>query len=278
MENGSLAGETLGGLTQKYPDLLIGVRHDPNQPFPLLIKIIDAGGRLSLQVHPDGEVCKKYLDAESKTEMWYILANKPNAKIFANLTQIATKQKVLDILTKPEVESMLQIFEARKGDSFFIPTGRLHAIGGGNLILEIQQNSDTTYRVSDWGRLDSDGNSRELHLEKAIESIHFEDRMLPRITGDCSAIKNNRKNSIIVNCPHFIVEELCLVRSYYDATSRYSFHILTAVDNYFYINYLGGKLKIEKGRSCLLPADLGAYNLSLDSSVRIIKTSLKRHY
>ncbi|MEA2012272.1 MAG: type I phosphomannose isomerase catalytic subunit [Verrucomicrobiota bacterium] len=278
IENGQLQGHTLGELVQKIPKELVGTRHDANNPFPLLIKIIDAGKRLSLQVHPDNKVCKEYPNAEPKTEMWYILDSEKKAKIFAGLNMAATQIKFKETMSQPEVENLLNTFPSKQKDAYFIPTGRIHAIGGGNLIFEVQQNSDTTYRVSDWGRLDQSGKSRELHVKQALKSIHFEDKKLPKISGDSTEITMNKKVPIIMNCPYFYVEEIRLKNIFFDTTKPYSFQILTAYDNPFTLVHNSISYEIEKGRSCLLPAALGQYRIMPNKPVTIIRTALKRHF
>ena len=165
--NGPLKGTTITQLVKHYGKILMGSKYTGSR-FPLLVKIIDASERLSLQVHPDEHACARLGDgAEPKTEMWYILNAEKGAKIMAGVNLRSTKQQLLNTIQTAEVEKHLQVFESEPRDAYFIRSGTLHAIGEGNLLIEIQQNSDTTYRVSDWGRVDKDGKSRELHLKKS---------------------------------------------------------------------------------------------------------------
>ena len=183
VRSGALAGCTLHELLAHYGTALVGGKTAPER-FPLLVKLIDAGERLSLQVHPDEIACRSIGGgAEPKTEMWYIIAARRGACILAGLDPRATLVQTKSLLNSPEIEQVLRKHPSVPGDGYFIPAGTLHAIGAGNLILEIQQNSDTTYRLSDWGRVDAQGKPRELHVEKGLASVHFTDRSNPRIAG-----------------------------------------------------------------------------------------------
>ena len=169
VENGPLKGCTLRQLVEYYGKDLVG-RSFNGGKFPLLVKLIDAGKRLSLQVHPDEAACSRTPGIEPKTEMWYIIHADKGAKIIAGLRNDTTKMRFLQNISTQEVESTLQIFDSVPGDAYFIKAGKVHAIGAGNLLLEIQQNSNTTFRISDWGRVDANGKSRELHLDAAREA------------------------------------------------------------------------------------------------------------
>ena len=159
--NGPLAGTTLHELVAGCGKEFVGHRFS-GQYFPLLVKLIDAGKRLSLQVHPNEAACAKIGNgAEPKTEMWYIIAAERGAKIIAGLSGKSTRRQFVDNINSSDIEKLLQVFDSYPGDAYFINAGRVHAIGAGNLLLEIQQNSDTTYRISDWGRTDADGKPRK---------------------------------------------------------------------------------------------------------------------
>ena len=138
--------------------------------FPVLIKLLDCQDNLSVQVHPPpGQ------DGEPKTEMWYFLECTPEAKIYVGLKKGVTRDKFEKAIGTPELPQLLSALHAEQSDAMFLPSGRVHAIGAGNVILEIQQNSDTTYRVDDWGRVDDQGRPRQLHREQALASIRFHD-------------------------------------------------------------------------------------------------------
>jgi mannose-6-phosphate isomerase len=277
VSNGELKGAKLNELVGHYGRDLIGSKYQSG-PFPLLVKIIDAGKRLSLQVHPDEAACAAIGEgAEPKTEMWYIIAAEKGAKIMAGLKAHATKMQFLDTMHGSEVEGCLQIFDSSPGDAFFIKSGRLHAIGAGNLLLEIQQNSDTTYRVSDWGRVDSNGNSRELHVEKALKSIDFMDRTPPIIRGVSDSVEHNRKFPIVNKCPFFQVQDLRLVEKWLDNTRNSdSFNLITAINNPVIVGRDDLTTRVEKGATCLIPACFGSYSIALENSepTTVVKTTL----
>ncbi|OGV38657.1 MAG: hypothetical protein A2020_03795 [Lentisphaerae bacterium GWF2_45_14] len=274
--NGELAGIDIKQLVESYGKDLVG-RNFKGGRFPLLVKIIDAGKRLSLQVHPDEAACQKLGEgAEPKTEMWYIIAASRGAKIMAGLRANATRMRFISTMNSSEVEECLQTFDSVPGDAFFIKAGRVHAIGAGNLLLEIQQNSDTTYRVSDWGRVDADGQSRELHVDKAMQCIDFMDRTPPIIRGVSDNVEHNRKFPIINKCPFFQVSDLRLVDKWQDNTeSTSSFHLITAIDNPVIVGRGEFCARVEKGNTCLIPACFGRYMITLVSGeTTVVRTTL----
>jgi mannose-6-phosphate isomerase len=171
--NRLLKGKTLHELwTQNRHDIFGDVPETPR--FPLLIKLLDAQERLSLQVHPPEEVAAK-LGGEPKTEFWYVGAADPGAELFLGFRELITREQFKRVLDKGTVEDWVQKIRVKAGDAMFLPGGRLHAVGGGNLLVEIQQNSDTTYRVFDWNRVDATGKARQLHVDQALQCIDFTD-------------------------------------------------------------------------------------------------------
>ena len=142
--------------------------------FPLLAKLLDARERLSLQVHPPEDVAK-ILGGEPKTEFWYVAAADPDAELFVGLREPMTREQFKRALDKGTVEDCVHKIRVKAGDAMFLPAGRFHAVGAGNLLVEIQQNSDTTYRVFDWNRSDNSGTPRQLHVDEALQSIDFND-------------------------------------------------------------------------------------------------------
>ncbi len=182
--NGPLRGTTLHSLIEQCPDAVLGLR-DPMPPrFPLLIKIIDARQALSLQVHPPAEVAAQ-LGGEPKTEMWYVARAGPAAELFVGLKNGVTRAKFEQELLAQTVADCFHRIHVKPGDAMYLPSGRVHALGADIVIFEIQQNSDTTYRVFDWNRVDHDGKARELHVPQSLASIDFNDfepELLPRTT------------------------------------------------------------------------------------------------
>ncbi|MES2310647.1 MAG: type I phosphomannose isomerase catalytic subunit [Verrucomicrobiota bacterium] len=165
---------TIQDLWSKRREEVFGSDAPRTARFPILIKLLDCVETLSVQVHPPASVAQE-LQGEPKTEMWYFLHTSPEAKIYAGLKKGITAEDFKNTLGKSNLIEKLHALPTRPGEAMFLPSGRVHAIGAGNVILEIQQNSDTTYRVDDFGRLDDQGKPRELHIEPAKKSIRFED-------------------------------------------------------------------------------------------------------
>lgn len=172
--NGPLAGKDLHWLVENHPVELLGQATPQRGRFPLLIKILDAQDKLSLQVHPPPDKAAK-LGGEPKTEMWYICDAAPGAELYVGLKRGVTRAEFERKLKRGQVADCFHRLEVRAGDAMFLPSGRVHAIGAGLVIFEVQQNSDTTYRVFDWGRVGLDGKPRELHVPQSLGSIAFDD-------------------------------------------------------------------------------------------------------
>jgi mannose-6-phosphate isomerase len=171
--NGELAGRTLRLAIEQYPKEIMGDA-DFAGPFPLLIKFLDCQDILSVQVHPDPQTCRRMGAGEPKTECWYIIATDPGAVIYKGLKKGVTKEQFAEAINKGTIADTLAKVPVSQGECYFLPAGTAHAIGPGLLIAEIQTPSDTTYRVFDWNRVDDAGKARELHIEQALESIHFD--------------------------------------------------------------------------------------------------------
>src|SRR6266568_2844204 len=172
--NGPLAGKDLRWLMEHHAGELLGPARPQGGRFPLLIKILDAQERLSLQVHPPADVAAR-LGGEPKTELWYIADAQPGAELYAGLRRGATRAELERQIQEGTVADCFHRVAVKPGDVMFLPSGRVHAIGAGIVVFEIQQNSDTTYRVFDWNRPGLDGKPRELHIPQSLASIDFED-------------------------------------------------------------------------------------------------------
>jgi mannose-6-phosphate isomerase len=174
VKGGPLAGETLHSLWQNRRDDIFGGGLPESDRFPLLLKLLDANESLSLQVHPPAEIAQA-LGGEAKTEMWYVTHAEPGAEIFIGLEAGTTRTGFAEGISAGRTADFAHHFPSRAGDTIYVPSGRLHALGAGNVVVEIMQNSDTTYRVSDWNRLGLDGRPRPLHIQPSMRSINFED-------------------------------------------------------------------------------------------------------
>ena len=171
---GTHKGKTIRELLEKHAVDILGPGREGSQPFPILIKWLDCQERLSLQVHPPAEIAP-LLGGEPKTENWYIADCDEDASLIVGLKQGVTREQFTQALKDNKVAACVHRFPVKAGDSILVESGRVHAIDAGNLILEIQQNSDTTYRVYDWARVGLDGAPRQLHIEQSLQSIDFED-------------------------------------------------------------------------------------------------------
>ncbi len=198
VHSGPHAGATLHDLWSTHRADIFGEAYagHPSDRFPMLIKLLDARERLSVQVHPPAHAAAA-LNGEPKTEAWYFLDCLPGASIYAGLKRGTTRQAFDNALATGRVEDVIARRPVNSGESIFIPSGRLHAIGEGCLIVEIQQNSDTTYRVFDWNRSGLDGKPRQLHLDESLASIDFDD-FEPEL--------NPATSDIIAVCEHFVIE------------------------------------------------------------------------
>ena len=238
------------------------------------MKIIDTGERIPLQVNPDENAARRIGNgAEPKTKMWYVLDADPGTKIMVGIRPNATRHRFLELLSSPDVESVLQSFDAVAGDAYFVNAGRVHCIDPGNLVLDIQQNSNTDYLLNDWGRPDPD---QDLHVEEGLGCIDFVDRTPARITGVSDKAARNRKYAIINRCPQFHCDELRLAGDWPDTTrSTRSFHLLTAISGPVDVEVRGAVTTIPRCMTALLPAALGDYVIRVKPSapVTLIRTT-----
>jgi mannose-6-phosphate isomerase len=195
--NGEYQGQTIRALLEKYPEEITGNKNF-NGPFPLLIKFLDAQDILSVQVHPDPETCRQMGKGDPKTECWYIIAAEPDAFIYKGLKKGVTKQRFAEAIDKSSVAELLAQIRVSPGQCHFLPAGTAHSIGAGLLIAEIQTPSDTTYRVFDFNRVDDSGKPRELHIEQALESIHFDS------SGDNLSVSTVGR---LVDCEYFTIDK-----------------------------------------------------------------------
>lgn len=198
--DGAYAGLTLHDLWQSHRVEVFGSGFAETPRFPLLIKILDAKDDLSIQVHPPAVLAAE-LGGEPKTEMWYIAKAEPNAKLYVGLRSGVTRESFQTAIETGTVADQVHAITVQAGDSIFIPSGRLHAIGAGLLIFEIQQNSDTTYRVFDWNRVGLDGKARELHVAESLASIDF---------SDTEPVLDVGEGAVIAQCEHFVVERFVM--------------------------------------------------------------------
>lgn len=200
VHDGPLRGRTLHELWTDFRGPVFGAGLPESERFPLLFKLLDAQDRLSVQVHPPASVASE-LGGEPKTEMWYLIDTLLDSDLYAGLKRGVTREDFVEALDEGRVADLIHKIPVRRGDAFFIPSGRIHAIGAGNLIFEVQQNSDTTYRVFDWNRLGLDGKPRELHVGESLQSINFDD-------PEPGVVEQHGES--VAACEHFHVEKWTL--------------------------------------------------------------------
>ena len=201
VSNGSLIGKSLKDLLETYKSDLLGEKNYKvfGNKFPLLIKFIDAKEDLSIQLHPNDQLAAKRHNSFGKTEMWYTLQADEGSNLIVGFNQDMTPEKYLSHLENKTLTEILNFDNVKVGDTYFIEVGRIHAIGAGVMVAEIQQTSDITYRVYDWDRVDDDGNERELHNDLAIDAFDF--KMPDNFRVAYSKIEN--QSNQMVSCPYF---------------------------------------------------------------------------
>lgn len=205
---GTFKGKSLTELIEEFGPALVGgkVYEKYGKNFPLLIKIIDAKDNLSVQVHPDDELAEKRHHCPGKTEMWHIIDTAPGAKIYVGLKQQINPDEYERRVADNTIMDVIDSYDSAAGDTFFLPAGRIHAIGAGNLLAEIQETSDITYRIYDYDRRDADGNPRELHTEQARDAIDY--TVYPDYKN--APVPAGEADVDLVNCRHFDVRRILL--------------------------------------------------------------------
>lgn len=251
---GPYAGITLNALVAKFPEEILGnkVHERYNGQFPLLVKIIDSNKDLSVQVHPDDNLASTRHNANGKTEMWYCVDPAPGAFLYLGFNRPMDPTTLRQMIANNSLVDALGKFHIRRGDTVYIPSGRIHAIGAGNLIVEIQQASDITYRLYDYGRRDFDGKLRDLHIEDSIEAIRYDDiAELPS-----NIIPEKGESAHLLTCEYFTT-------SIRDIDGRLNLD-LHALDSFTILMAIAGSLTVktpdghtttlDQGHTVLVPA------------------------
>ncbi len=253
VSNGFLAGNNIEELIEVYMGDLTGdaVFEKFGNEFPLLIKFIEAREDLSIQVHPSNEIANERHKAYGKTEMWYILESEKGSRIYTGFKDNISREMYLDALSTGELAGLMNIEIPDAGDVFFTPAGRVHAIGAGNILVEIQQTSDITYRIFDWDRKGYNGKPRELHTELALDAIDF------KASGKAGIVKEpvlNRTENL-VSCEFFNTNMISFNdRIIKDYNLFDSFVIYICTEGEFMIRWDGNSEPVTKGETVLLPA------------------------
>ena len=271
VENGFLKGNTLNEVLEIYMGDLVGdkIYQQYRNEFPLLIKFIDANDVLSIQVHPDDKLAEERHNSFGKTEMWYVMQADDGASLISGFSKDVNKETYLQHLNENTLDEILASHKVAPGDVFFIPAGRVHAIGKGILLAEIQQTSDVTYRIYDFDRKDDQGNTRELHTELALDAIDY--KFYEGLKTDYKAVNN--ETTEVVKCEYFKTNVLefdqAIKRDFYALDS---FLIYMCSEGSFEIEFGDGKTeKVTKGETVLVPAELGTITLKPATKTKVLE-------
>lgn len=257
--NGNFTGVSLNELLQGYPKEILGttVCERFGDAFPLLFKFLDAKDDLSIQLHPNDVLAKERHNSFGKTEMWYVMQADEGAEIIVGFKKKSSASEYLQHLEQKSLVSILNKIPVQQGDVFFLETGTIHAIGAGVVIAEIQQTSDITYRIYDWDRVDAQGNSRELHIDLALDAITYDEVQSERKYET----KTNTSN-LAVDCPYFTTNVIPLDGKMNFNKNGESFTVLVCTEGEFYVqtdSYM--KYSFQKGDTVLFPAALTDFEL-----------------
>jgi mannose-6-phosphate isomerase len=266
--NGPLAGQTLRWLMENHAADLLGANRAGVKTFPLLAKILDAQDKLSLQVHPPAAKAKE-LHGEPKTEMWFIADATPGADLFVGLKRGVTRTEFERKVRDGSVADCFHHIVVKPGDVMFLPSGRVHAIGAGNVIFEIQQNSDTTYRVFDWNRVGLDGKPRQLHVEQSLESINFQDFEPPLVEADYSQ-NDTFAVRYLVDDPLFRVNSWRIKSGKRFYVSNALPQVFGLVRGQLTLSGNGVEVVLKPGDFCLVPASVGRISLESAKQVELL--------
>lgn len=270
ISNGAFAGKKITDLVEEFTGDLVGasVYEKFGNEFPLLVKFIDAAQDLSIQVHPDDKLAKTRHDGTGKTEMWYIMNADDGATLISGFNRDMTVDTYLDFFENGQLMDILNSEKVEEGDAFFLPAGRVHTIGKGLLLAEIQQTSDITYRIYDFDRVDKDGNKRELHVNEALEAIDF--KHYPEYKTNYPR-ESNTTNTII--------------KSSFFSTNRITLDQETKLDRSsldcfkIYIGVGGSAMiageSIKMGEVMLIPASLKNYSIEPEGTVDLLETYIE---
>jgi mannose-6-phosphate isomerase len=264
VSKGDFKGKPITDLIDLYPNEILGtaVFERFGKQFPLLFKFLDAKEDLSIQVHPNDELAKKRHNSFGKTEMWYVMQADEGAEIIVGFKENSTQEEYLKSLESNKLLTILNQIEVHVGDVFFLETGTVHAIGAGLVIAEIQQTSDITYRLYDFGRVDSNGMNRELHIDLALDAINFQKTETQKFY-----FKEPNCSNPVVDCPYFTSNFILLTEKTAIQKSGSSFTVYMCVEGSFEILTDESNFNYKKGDTVLIPAALKSYILNGNASI-----------
>lgn len=269
--NGEYAGKSLLEYVSEQGRSVLGTKCSLEDDMPILIKFIDAKDDLSIQVHPDNEYALKYEGDYGKTEMWYVLEAEEGAELIYGFNRDITKEEFKQAIQDNTLTEVINSVKVQTGDVFFIEPGMMHAIGKGIIIAEIQQRSNVTYRIYDFGRLGVDGKPRELHIDKALDVTTLSKARESKVNYILMDYEGYKKG-ILASCEYFHVEVIEVSESVVLEVDETSFNSLLVVDGNGYIVTNGEEMELTKGESIFLPAGIGEY--AINGECRVILSKL----
>ncbi|PWK18753.1 type I phosphomannose isomerase catalytic subunit [Xanthomarina spongicola] len=258
--NGDIVGQSLKFLLSTYKEDLIGNKNYKlfGDTFPLLIKFIDAKEDLSIQLHPNDEIAAKRHNSFGKTEMWYVMQADPDSNLIVGFNQEMTSEKYLKHLENKTLIEILNFENVKSGDTFIIREGKVHAIGAGVMLAEIQQTSDITYRIYDWDRMDNEGKQRDLHTDLALEAISFNLNSDFKVNYNKTANQSNK----MVECPYFTTNYLKINKAINIKNTYDSFIIYMCVEGEAILTTSSYKEHIKTGETILIPANIFEFEIT----------------
>lgn len=262
--NGFHEGKSLNELINEFPEAVLGTKvyKQFGKQFPLLFKYLDAREDLSIQVHPHDELAKERHSSFGKTEMWYVMQADDDARLIVGFKEKSSPEAYLKSLEDKTIIDILDTKNVKKGDVFFLETGTVHAIGAGTVIAEIQQTSDITYRIYDFDRVDASGNTRELHVDLALDAINYE-----VVNAEKNYLKVENESNEIVNCKYFTTNFIPLDGNLAVAKNNDSFTVYMCVEGFFDLNYKGELFHYNTGDTLLIPAEMTEFEILGKASI-----------
>lgn len=258
VSNGTFKGKSLNEIIEVYPREILGTRvyEQFGNQFPLLFKYLDAREDLSIQVHPNDELAKKRHNSFGKTEMWYVMQADKEARLIVGFQEKSSKEKYVHHLENKSLMTILDSKKVQKGDVFFLDTGTVHAIGAGTVIAEIQQTSDITYRLYDFDRVDANGNTRELHIDLALDAINYD-----VVEAERKYEKKENTSNEIATCQYFTTNFIPLEGTMEMSSNKESFRVFMCVEGEFELSLNKTNYNYKTGDTVLIPAQTDGFTL-----------------